>query len=100
MFELIMTICLAGQECAAETVANFPQYDVGQQICELAKPGIERGVRARLPAGSRATFVCTPSTGGDQEEFQYERKQQEPSIQNEIMQQLPGLINQFRNYSR
>jgi hypothetical protein len=60
MFELIMTYCLLGQPCVKETVAMFPQWDVGEHICNLAKPGIEMGIRAKVPAGTRVDFECVP----------------------------------------
>lgn len=58
MFVLIMTYCLVGKPCVDEAVAYFPQWDVGQHICGLAKPAIEQGVGKRTPAGTRVSFVC------------------------------------------
>jgi hypothetical protein len=58
MFELIMTFCLAGQPCAEELVATFPQWDVGREVCEMGKPGIEMGIRAKLRPNVTATFAC------------------------------------------
>lgn len=58
MFTLIMTYCLLGQPCVKEAVAYFPQWDVGQHICNLAKPGIEAGVRRKLDKSTRVTFTC------------------------------------------
>jgi len=60
MFELIMTFCLLGRPCEREVVAVFPQWDVGEHICGLAKPGIELGVRSKVPAGTRVDFECVP----------------------------------------
>lgn len=97
MFELIMTFCIGVSDCQKETVANFPQYDVGQKICEIAKPAIERDVRARVSPGTRVTFVCLPAVEGDETEYRYERPTPHES---DLMQQLPGLLQQFRNYTR
>lgn len=75
MFELMMTYCLVGQPCVTETVANFPQYDVGQHICNLARPGIESGVRQRLPVGARVTFKCQEAVGSGPVEYEYQKPQ-------------------------
>ena len=97
MFELMMTYCLLGKPCVNETVANFPQFDVGQHICELAKPAIERGVRSRAPASTRITFVCQEATGGDQVEYEYQQpRQHEP----DYLKQLPRIIEQGARYIR
>lgn len=58
MYELIMIYCLSGQPCVEEVVAQFPQYDVGQHICQIAKPAIEKEVRSRVPSGTAVTFRC------------------------------------------
>lgn len=58
MYELIMIYCLSGKPCVEEVVAQFPQYDVGQHICQIAKPDIEKEVRARVPSGTAVTFRC------------------------------------------
>lgn len=60
MFTLIMTYCLVGKPCVEEAVAHFPQWDVGQYICNLAKPAIEAGVRRKLTKSTTATFECVP----------------------------------------
>jgi hypothetical protein len=60
MFELIMTFCLIGEPCEREVVAIFPQWDIGNHICDLAKPGIEMGIRSKVPAGTRVDFECLP----------------------------------------
>lgn len=96
MFELLMTFCPVGQPCAVETVANFPQYDVGQYICEMAKPAIERGVRSRAPSSTRITFVCQAAHDSEPVEYQYERPQQ-PGI---LEQVAPQLLNQVQGLLR
>lgn len=58
MFYLLMTFCLAGKECAQEVVAQFPQYDVGMQMCEIAKPAMEMAIRVRVSASTRVSFEC------------------------------------------
>lgn len=55
---LLMTYCLAGQPCVKETVAIFPQWDVGMHMCGIAKPAIEKAVRAKLSGGTRMTMRC------------------------------------------
>lgn len=98
MFELLMTYCLVGQPCVNETVANFPQYDVGEHICELAKPAVERGVRASSPASTRITFVCQRASGGEAVEYEYQTPSRERSP--DLLNQLPGLINQVQGVLR
>lgn len=97
MFELAMTFCLLGKPCVNETVANFPQYDVGQSICELAKPAIERGVRSRAPASTRITFVCQEATGsGAPVEYEYQKPRQGDL---DVLEQLaPRLLNEAARY--
>lgn len=58
MFYLLMTFCLAGQECQQEVVAQFPQYDVGMHMCRIAKPAMEKAIRAKVSASTRVTFEC------------------------------------------
>jgi len=97
MFELMMTYCLVGQPCVNETVANFPQYDVGRNICELAKPGVERGVRSRAPASTRITFVCQEAVGSGPVEYEYEAPNREPGI---LEQVAPRLLQEAGRYLR
>jgi CYTH domain-containing protein len=98
MFELIMTYCLVGQPCAVETVANFPQYDVGQHICEIAKPAIEMGVRERAPRGTRVTFKCQEAVGGAPVEYEYQiPRQSQPDL---LEQVLPRLMQEAQRYVR
>jgi hypothetical protein len=95
MFELLMTYCLVGQPCVNETVANFPQYDVGEHICELAKPAVERGVRARSPASTRITFVCQQASGGGEAveyEYQTPSRERSPDLLNGLLQQFGGYL--------
>jgi len=97
MFELLMVYCLVGEPCVNETVANFPQYDVGEHICNLAKPGIERGVRSRAPASTRITFVCQEATGGAVE-YEYQQPRQDDL---DVLEQLaPRLLNEAARYLR
>lgn len=96
MFELMMTYCLAGQPCAVETVANFPQYDVGQSICELAKPGIALGVGQRLPVGARVTFKCQEVVGNAPVEYEYSApRQPQPDL---LEQVAPRLLQEATRY--
>lgn len=98
MFELIMTFCIAGRPCEVETVANFPQYDVGMHICELAKPGIERGVRAKVSDTTRVTFKCQEAVGAGQAEYEYEAPRQQDL---DVLEQLaPRLLNEAQRYMR
>lgn len=97
MFELMMTYCMVGQPCVNETVANFPQYDVGQHICELAKPAIELGVRQRAPAGTRITFTCREAVGSAPAEYQYEQPRQP---QADLLEQAPRILNQLQGLVR
>jgi hypothetical protein len=98
MFELMMTYCLAGEPCVNESVANFPQYDVGMHICNLAKPGIERDVVARAPAGTRVTFKCREAVGSGPVEYQYEQpRQSQPDL---LEQVAPRLLNEAARYLR
>jgi hypothetical protein len=97
MFELLMVYCLAGEPCVNETVANFPQYDVGQHICNLAKPGIEQGVRSRSPAGTRITFTCREAVGSGPVEYEYQQPRQ---AQPDLLDRVPGLLQQFGGYLR
>jgi len=98
MFELIMTYCLVGQPCTTESVANFPQYDVGQHICELAKPGVEMGVRSRVPTGTRVTFKCQEAVGGAPVEYEYQTpRQPQPDL---LEQVAPRLLNEAARYFR
>lgn len=55
---LLMTYCMLGQVCKEEVVAQFPQWDVGHIICELARPAIEKGVRAKVSSNVTVTFEC------------------------------------------
>jgi hypothetical protein len=93
MFELLMVYCLVGQPCVNETVANFPQYDVGEHICKLAKPAIEQGVRSRAPAGTRITFVCREAVGNAPVEYEYSTPRQ---AQPDLLNQLPNILNQIQ----
>lgn len=96
MFELLMTYCLIGQPCVKEIVANFPQFDVGRSICEMAKPAIERGVRSRAPAGTRITFDCQKASEGDQVEYEYQQPRQGDL---DVLEQLaPRLLNEAARY--
>lgn len=98
MFELLMTYCLLGKPCVNETVANFPQYDVGMHICELAKPGIERDVRNRAPASTRITFVCQEASSAGQVEYEYEKPRQGDL---DVLEQLaPRLLQEAGSYLR
>ena len=97
MFELLMVYCLVGEPCVNETVANFPQYDVGQHICNLAKPGIEQGVRSRSPAGTRITFTCREAVSSGQVEYEYQQPRQ---VQPDLLDRVPGLLQQFGGYLR
>lgn len=96
MFELMMTYCLVGQPCAVESVANFPQYDVGRNICELAKPGVELGVRERAPRGTRITFKCQEAVGSGPVEYEYQRERS-PDL---LEQVLPRVIQEAGRYLR
>lgn len=58
MFYLLMTFCLAGQECTDEVVAQFPQWDVGMHMCRIAKPAMEKAIRAKVSESTRVTFEC------------------------------------------
>jgi len=97
MFELLMVYCLVGEPCVNETVANFPQYDVGEHICNLAKPAIEQGVRSRAPAGTRITFKCREAVSNGQVEYEYQQPRQ---AQPELLDRVPGLLQQFGGYLR
>lgn len=97
MFELMMTYCLVGQPCVNETVANFPQYDVGQHICEIAKPAIETNVRSRSPRGARITFVCQPASASEPVEYEYNAPRQDPGL---LEQVAPRLLNEAARYLR
>lgn len=98
MFELLMTYCLVGEPCVNETVANFPQYDVGKHICNLAKPGIERDVVARAPSGTRITFKCREAVGSAPVEYEYQApRQSQPGI---LEQVAPRLLNEAARYLR
>lgn len=98
MFELVMTYCLLGKPCVQETVANFPQFDVGQHICELAKPAIERGVRSRVDVSTRVTFVCQEAVGSGPVEYEYQQpRQSQPDV---LEQVAPHLLNELQNYIR
>lgn len=61
MFELIMTYCLAGEPCITETLAIFPQNDVGEAICEIARPAIAGVIRQKDRSGAAVTFSCSRS---------------------------------------
>lgn len=99
MFELLMTYCLVGEPCVNETVANFPQYDVGMHICNLAKPGIERDVVARAPRGTRITFKCREAIGGSGPvEYEYQAPRQ--STPDLLEQVAPRLLNEAARYLR
>lgn len=65
MTELLMIYCLLGGGCVTEVVATFPQWDVGGKICEMARPGVEMGIRARVPAAVTVTFKCEPVRGSE-----------------------------------
>lgn len=72
MFTLIMIYCLAGQPCETEAVAHFPQWDVGEYVCNIAKPAIEADVRRRVQAKratAKLTFKCLPEDQVDQIEI-------------------------------
>lgn len=97
MFELLMIYCLVGEPCVNETVANFPQYDVGERICNLAKPAIEQGVRSRAPAGTRITFKCREAVGSGPVEYEYSAPRQ---AQPELLNQLPNILNQIQGLRR
>lgn len=61
MFELIMTYCLASEPCITETLAIFPQKDVGEAICEIARPAIAEAIRQKDRSGAAVTFSCSRS---------------------------------------
>jgi hypothetical protein len=97
MFELMMTYCLVGQPCAVESVANFPQYDVGRSICELAKPGVELGVRERAPRGTRITFECKQPVREVEYEYQTPSRERSPDL---LEQVLPRVMQEAGRYLR
>lgn len=93
MFELLMTYCLVGQPCVNETVANFPQYDVGLYICNIARPTIERDVVARSPRGTRVTFKCQEASESAPVEYEYQQPRQPQGLDPvNILNQVQGLL--------
>lgn len=60
MISLVMLYCLAGEPCARETLAIFPQDDIGGAICEIAKPAIAEAIRSKAGKGTMVTFSCDP----------------------------------------
>lgn len=61
MFELIMTYCLASEPCITETLAIFPQNDVGEAICEISRTAIADAIRQKDRSGASVTFSCSRS---------------------------------------
>jgi len=59
MIELLMVYCLAGEPCTTETLAIFPQPDVGSAICEIARPAIASAIRERASMSASVTFSCS-----------------------------------------
>lgn len=59
MIELLMVYCLAGEPCTTETLAIFPQPDVGAAICEIARPAIASAIRAKVSERASVTFSCS-----------------------------------------
>ena len=59
MIALIMTYCLSGEPCTTETLAIFPQPDVGAAICEIARPAIASAIREKAPKSASVTFSCS-----------------------------------------
>lgn len=61
MIALLMTYCLTGEPCTQETLAFFPQEDVGLALCDIAKPAIESAIRSRARSGAVVKFSCSQS---------------------------------------
>lgn len=60
MIELVMLYCLSGEPCAREVLAIFPQEDVGESLCNIAKPAIESAIVAKARTDATVTFSCDP----------------------------------------
>lgn len=58
MIALVMAYCLSGEPCITETLAIFPQEDIGGALCEIARPAIADAIRAKDRSGATATFSC------------------------------------------
>lgn len=58
MISLLMVYCLSGQPCTQETLAIFPQEDIGGAICEIARPAIADAIRAKVAENVTVTFSC------------------------------------------
>lgn len=61
MIELIMVFCLSGEPCVREVLAIFPQEEVGETLCHIAKPAIESAIVAKARKDATVTLSCDPS---------------------------------------
>lgn len=59
MIDLLMVYCMSGEPCITETLALFPQEDVGVTICEIARPAIASAIREKAPRSASVTFSCS-----------------------------------------
>lgn len=58
MIELLMVYCISGEPCTTETLAIFPQEDIGAAICEIARPAIASAIREKVSERASVTFSC------------------------------------------
>lgn len=61
MISMILLYCVMGSDCQRELVAEFPQEDVGMQMCEISREAINSRTQANMKRkGIRdtATFQC------------------------------------------
>lgn len=58
MIELVMVFCLSGEPCAREVLAIFPQEEVGEALCHIAKPAIESAIVAKARKDATVTLSC------------------------------------------
>jgi hypothetical protein len=58
MIFLVLTACMAGQECGAEDIAMFTSSGDQREFCEVAKKAFEAEYLPRLKPDDRASFRC------------------------------------------
>ena len=58
MIFLVLTACMAGQECGAEDIAMFTSSGDQREFCEVAKKAYEEKYLPQLKPDDRASFRC------------------------------------------
>lgn len=92
MFDLMMVYCLAGEPCVTEKLAVFPQEDVGEPLCNIARPAIESFVLSKAPRGASVTFSCIPTNTPAMPDYPPSKRKND-----RVMMLQPELLLDFRD---